>query len=319
MSISHSNQHSPGESKVKRKKRDKERKCVTNDLLNVSDRFSAESLTRHKTLLRIVSSTKYLGVIFRDDLSWTGQFKSTMERAKNRWRAVAEVCCNQYLDMDLRLELFRTKVITALLYGCEVWHFTKTQYAELEAFERSCLRQLLGVTKYKSFPKIGLHGLFGFPRVTTCVPQRKLRFLFRLQDGALGEIPREILGARLSESTFVAHISSLARMLGAYDLDMLPGDSPAAQKALGSKPSWYAFTERLVLAIENRWYQKCLDDLLSRTKKIMCGVMPRFTLSMAHFLRSNHPAKRFVRSLSVDKVSFRTHLWTVKRTSTREE
>lgn len=61
------------------------------------------------TLLKILRSTKYLGVIFRDDLSWTGQFKATLERARSGWRAVAEVCCNHYLDLDLRLRSSRPR------------------------------------------------------------------------------------------------------------------------------------------------------------------------------------------------------------------
>lgn len=82
--------------------------------------------------------------------------------------------------------------MNSLLYEREIWHYTKSQYSELKAFQRECLRKLLGVRKYKSFPKAGLHALLGVPRLTTLVLQRKLRFLHRVYNGSLGEIPRDI-------------------------------------------------------------------------------------------------------------------------------
>ena len=131
-------------------------------------------------LIRIVKSTRYLGVIFNNNLTWGDQFKSTVKRAKKAWHTVAEVCCNHYLDLDLRVEIWHTKVLTSLLYGCEVWNLTKTQYSKLKAFQRDCMRKMLGVQNYKSFPKAGLHGLLGIARIPTLVLQRKLRFYHRV-------------------------------------------------------------------------------------------------------------------------------------------
>ena len=99
-----------------------------------------------------------------------------MDRAKRAWRTVAEVVCNHYLDIDLRLEIWRTKVLTSLLYGCEIWNFTTAQYKKLKSFQRDCLRKILGVHHYGSFPRAGLHGLLATPRIPTLVLQRKLRF-----------------------------------------------------------------------------------------------------------------------------------------------
>ena len=77
--------------------------------------------------IAIVKTTKYLGVMVTDALSWKSQYAFTMKRARSAMGTIAEIVANPYFDIDLKLEIWWTKVVSSL-YGCEVWHFTKTQY-----------------------------------------------------------------------------------------------------------------------------------------------------------------------------------------------
>ena len=97
--------------------------------------------------------------------------------------------------------------MSSLLYIREVWHFTKTQYKLLKAFQRSCLRKILGVKSFAGFPKAALHALTGLARVLTLVLQRKLRFVFRIDAGLAGPVAHEMLET-LSDTTQACHTNS---------------------------------------------------------------------------------------------------------------
>ena len=49
------------------------------------------------------------------------------------------------LPVDIALQLFDQLVLPVLLYGSEVWCFTKID--QIEIFYRKCLKELLGVSK----------------------------------------------------------------------------------------------------------------------------------------------------------------------------
>ena len=78
--------------------------------------------------IAIVKTTKYFGVMVTDALSWKSQYAFTMKRARSAMGTIADIVSNPYFDIDLKLEIWWTKVMSSLLYGCEVCHFTKTQY-----------------------------------------------------------------------------------------------------------------------------------------------------------------------------------------------
>ena len=51
----------------------------------------------------------------------------------------------KYLNCKTKIQLFRSLVLSVLLYGCETWpEPTQAQGKRLEAFQMKCLRRLAG-------------------------------------------------------------------------------------------------------------------------------------------------------------------------------
>ena len=51
----------------------------------------------------------------------------------------------KYLNYKKKVQLFRSLVLSVLLYGCETWpEPTMSQGRRLEAFQMKCLRRLAG-------------------------------------------------------------------------------------------------------------------------------------------------------------------------------
>ena len=70
--------------------------------------------------IAIVKTTKYLGVMVTDALSWKSQYAFTMKRARSAMGTIAEIVANPYFDIDLKLAIWRTKVMSSLLYSSDI-------------------------------------------------------------------------------------------------------------------------------------------------------------------------------------------------------
>ena len=57
-------------------------------------------------------------------------------------------CRARYLNCETKVQLFRSLVLSVLLYGCETWpEQTPSQRRRLEAFQLRCLRRLAGTSR----------------------------------------------------------------------------------------------------------------------------------------------------------------------------
>jgi hypothetical protein len=71
--------------------------------------------------IEIVDSFKYLGVIFTNSRN----FKERFDKATTAMFNVIARCKEHNLCFDCQLDLFDKIIQPILLYGCEVWGFTK--------------------------------------------------------------------------------------------------------------------------------------------------------------------------------------------------
>ena len=77
------------------------------------------------------------------------EFGRRVSAASNAWRSFyANVFKQAYLPVEAKVTIFRSIVLPALLYGCELWAVSDNAFKILSKFYNKRLRMLVGVTKW---------------------------------------------------------------------------------------------------------------------------------------------------------------------------
>ena len=97
------------------------------------------------TNIEEVREFKYLGITITQDgncnrkvLLRTVYSGGEFSQLKNIWRC-------RYFSQKMKLRLFRSNVLSVLLYGCSSWSLSKNNENRLLGFENNCLCRILAV------------------------------------------------------------------------------------------------------------------------------------------------------------------------------
>ena len=100
-------------------------------------------------ILEEVENFKYLGSTLSKDGSSTKEIKirlglatSAMTRLNNIWKSNS-------ISLPTKLKLYKSLVVSILLYGCESWTLTADTERRIEAFENKIYRRLLHISYRK--------------------------------------------------------------------------------------------------------------------------------------------------------------------------
>ena len=67
------------------------------------------------------------------------------------WRR--KVFCSRALSIATKVHIFRTLVLSVLLYGAETWTVTQHDIHKLKSFQMHCLPDILGITLWNQVQK----------------------------------------------------------------------------------------------------------------------------------------------------------------------
>ena len=95
--------------------------------------------------IEVVDDYVYLGCTFNYNGNFHKAIAKQVSQAKKAYYSLMKKNIKFKLPVDMALQLFDQLVLPVLLYGCEVWCFTKID--QIEIFYRKCLKELLGVSK----------------------------------------------------------------------------------------------------------------------------------------------------------------------------
>ena len=86
------------------------------------------------------------------------------------------------MSIVLKIRLYKTLVLSVLLYNVEIWgpQLTKSRMAQLEAFHRSNLKRIIMVNK--KFPNDAVYFISGEMTIESIVRGRVLKFLLKFRD-----------------------------------------------------------------------------------------------------------------------------------------
>ena len=130
--------------------------------------------------LEVVDDYTYLGVTF----DYNGKFKKAINKQVMAARRALFVLQKKArilkLPIDVQIELFDKTVLPILLYGSEVWGFSKN-IEQIEIFYRKFLKGILRINNCTPNPMV--YGESGKTTINICIKERMINFWMRLHYG----------------------------------------------------------------------------------------------------------------------------------------
>ena len=96
---------------------------------------------------RRVLKFKYLGSTVQESGSCEREVKKRVQAGGNRWRKLLGVICDRKLPARVKIKVYSSGLIPAMVYGFEMVAVTKKQVQQIEVAKMKMLRFAIGVTR----------------------------------------------------------------------------------------------------------------------------------------------------------------------------
>ena len=107
---------------------------------------STANITMNGQQLEEVDSFKYLGSTLTKDGRSTTEIKTRIGIAMAAMARLNKIWRSRDISFPTKLKLFKSLVLSILLYGCESWTMTADTTRRIQTFETKCYRRLLGIS-----------------------------------------------------------------------------------------------------------------------------------------------------------------------------
>ena len=147
----------------------------------------------------VVHKFKYLGSMFTSDARLDTEISHRIASASVAWHSLkAHVWSSKYLTLARKVLIFRSVVLSVLLYGCESWPVLKSHLNRLEVFQLNCLRFLCGFTWRDKRSNDSVRTLCKLPSLDQVVTHRRLRWLGHTARMSQDRLPYQCMFGQLS-------------------------------------------------------------------------------------------------------------------------
>jgi len=91
-----------------------------------------------------VEEFKYLGTTLINQISVQEEIKSNLRLGNACYHSVQNLLYSGLLSKNLMIKIYRTIILTVVLYGCETWSLTLREQRGLRVCENRVLRGIFG-------------------------------------------------------------------------------------------------------------------------------------------------------------------------------
>ena len=144
-------------------------------------------------LIEEVDEFCYLGSIISKDGGASKDIESRIKKARQAFGCMTGVWRSSQISRNLKLKLFRSNVISVLLYGCETWKVTTNTTHKLQVFVNKCLRRILKIRWPDRISNAELHRICKFEELARLVRRRKWSWIGHTLRRNPNEIARQAL------------------------------------------------------------------------------------------------------------------------------
>ena len=138
---------------------------------------STEAIQMYGLPIEEVEEFPYLGSKMTSDGSCDAEIKTRLAKANQAFIMLRNVWKAGKLSLQTKLRLFKSNVLTSLLYGAESWKMTGTIAKKLEVFQRKCLRRIVRVFWPNTISNEDLYDMTATRPITEEIKRRRWRWI----------------------------------------------------------------------------------------------------------------------------------------------
>ena len=87
---------------------------------------------------------KYLGTTLTNQNSIAEEIKSRLRSENACYHSVQNLLSSRLLSKNLKIKIYKTIILSVVLYGCVAWSLTLREERRLRVFENMVLRRIFG-------------------------------------------------------------------------------------------------------------------------------------------------------------------------------
>ena len=97
----------------------------------------------HNSSIERLEEFKYLGTTLTDQNSIQEEIKNRLKLGNACYYSVQNLLSTMLLSKNLKIKIYRTIILSVVLYGCESWSLTLREESRLRIFENRVLGEYL--------------------------------------------------------------------------------------------------------------------------------------------------------------------------------
>jgi len=154
---------------------------------------SNETVKMGSDSIEDVESFTYLGTKITKDGNSQNEITSRLSKARQTFSRLKHIWNSRRISLKTKIRLYRSNVLSVLLYGAESWKTTKTISSKLDIFQNKCLRKILHVFWPNTISNEQLLQRTGLEPISSTVNKRRWRWTGHVLRMGTHEIPKTAL------------------------------------------------------------------------------------------------------------------------------
>jgi len=107
----------------------------------------SHSIKLNNRSFEMLEEFKYLGTILTDQNSNGEQIRSRFKSGNVCYHSVQNLLSSSLLTKNLKIKIYRTIILSVVVYGCEIWSLALRDERGLRVFKNRKLRKIFGSTR----------------------------------------------------------------------------------------------------------------------------------------------------------------------------